>query len=386
MLGWELGGNRGHAEALKAIALALIADGHDPVIAAKEPLRFTGFDACPVMQAPIWPGMLVPVAAHRPGPPVSMADILTGLGILLPGALASLIRSWDAVFGAFRPDVVIGDFAPALFTAARGRIRTISTGSGFCQPPADMSELPDLLRASQAAPSQPLLAAINAELAATGRTALAAAPELFAADHIVVSSFAEFDPYRRWRKSSYAMPSLAPLAAIPEQPGDEVFVYYHRADPASLPLWEALAKTGLTIRTFVGQPSADGHAALTALGILVERNPLSWEAIASRSRVVVSHGGLGFSSGAVAMGLPHLVLAYDLEKILTGLAVRQLGAGDTIMPHLRERDATEQLLKLYADERLRNKTRAAAVGMQERIAHDAGQDDVTVVRRLVAKI
>ena len=119
LLGWELGGNRGHAEPLKALATALIADGHYVVIAAKEPARFAGFEACVVMQAPIWPGLMGIAPASGPAPAANMGDILVGLGISMPGTFASLIRSWDAVLTGLRPDVVIADYAPALACATR---------------------------------------------------------------------------------------------------------------------------------------------------------------------------------------------------------------------------------------------------------------------------
>jgi rhamnosyltransferase subunit B len=385
LLGWELGGNRGHAEPLKALASALTDDGHSVVIAAKEPARFSVFSLCTVMQAPIWPGLLGAAPAQGPIPPANMADILFSLGLSLPGAFASLIRSWDAILGHVRPDVVIADYAPALACATRGRIWTISVGSGFCQPPADMEVFPDILRLSHKAATPPLLEIVNNELTAAGRDKVAAPPAIFATDNAILACFAEFDPYRRWRNGNYALPHMARLAPLPNGCGDEVFVYFHRADGSSADLWNALAATGLKTRVFIAQADRGYHSALSDRGFIVETKPLSWDLIAERSRIVVSHGGLGFTSGALAMSLPHIVVPHDLEKIVTGLTVRKLSVGECCMLLDHREAVVERLSTAHQNAQLRENTRSAASIIRDRIVRHVGRDVVAIIRRLITQ-
>jgi rhamnosyltransferase subunit B len=385
LLGWELGSNRGHSIPLIVLAKALEADGHEIVIAAQQPVQFVDLQNIAAMQAPIWPGLLGAAPDAGTILPINMNDILIGLGLSVPGALTSMIRAWDSILVDAKPDVVIADYAPALCCATRDRIRTISYGTGFCQPPADMEEFPDLLRLTQKAEPEPLLDIINDELAAAGRAKVKAPPAIFAVDETVVACFTEFDPYQRWRQGAYALPHMAPLAALPDARGDELFVYFHRADGDATNLWDGLIATGLKVRVFIAQADRYGHSALRDRGFVVESDPVPWDLIARRSRIVISHGGLGFTSGALAMGLPHVVVPYDLEKIVTALTVRKLGVGDCIVGH-NEPDAVATLL-LAANENpgLRTKTRSAASVIRDRIDRYAGRSDVTIIRGLVAE-
>jgi rhamnosyltransferase subunit B len=384
LLGWELGANRGHWVPLKALAKALQDDGHEVVVAAEQPAQFVDLTDIPVLQAPIWPGLLG--AAPAPGliPPVNMADILMGLGLSVPGVLTGLIRAWEAILSHIRPDVVIADYAPALSCATRGRIRTISYGTGFCQPPPEMKEFPDLLRLSQHADPQPILDMINGELKASEREQVTAPPAIFVTDENVVACFAEFDPYRRWRQGPFALPHMAPLAAIPDAPGDEIFVYFHRADGGTAKLWDALASAGRKARIFIAQADGNNHSNLRDYGFIVEPNPLSWDIIAKRSRIVISHGGLGFTSGALAMGLPHIVVPHDLEKIVTGLTVRKLGIGDCMMPSDPTDAMRDRVQTAYRNEQLGAKTMAASAVIRKRIGRHTDRNDVSIIRRLIS--
>jgi rhamnosyltransferase subunit B len=384
LLGWELGSNRGHSMPLKALAKALQDDGHTVTIAAQQPAQFVDLIAIPIFQAPIWPGLLGVAPDSGPIPPVNMADILMSLGLSVPGALAGLIRAWEAILSQVRPDVVIADYAPALSCATRRRVRTISCGTGFCQPPAEMEKFPDLLKLSHHVGPLLILDLINDELIAAGRAKVSAPPAIFATDESVVACFAEFDPYRRWRQGQYALPHMSPLAALHDASGDEIFVYFHRADGGSANLWEGLAATGLKTRVFIAQADRNNHSALRDRGFVVESKPLSWEVIVKRSRMVISHGGLGFTSGALVMGLPHLVVPHDLEKIVTGLTVRKLGIGECMMPGDPPDVMRDRVQMAFRNATLVEKTGAASTLIRKRLGRYAGRDDLSVIRQLVA--
>jgi rhamnosyltransferase subunit B len=384
LLGWELGGNRGHSVPLKALAKALQADGHEIVIAAQQPAQFVDLEEVTVLQAPIWPGLIGAAPAPGPIPPVNMADILMGLGLSVPGALTSLIRAWDAILRQVRPDVVIADYAPALCCATRGRVRTMSYGTGFCQPPAEMDEFPDLLRLSHHADPVPLLDIVNNELVQAGRSKVTSPPAIFETDDAVVACFAEFDPYRRRRKGGYALPHMAPLAPLYDAPGAEIFVYFHRADGSATKLWDALATTGLKTRVFIAQADRSSYPELSDRGFIIEPTPLPWDLIAKRSRMVISHGGLGFTSGALAMGLPHVVVPHDLEKIVTALTVRRLGIGECVMASELPDVISDHVKAVFENALFGETTRVASTVIRDRIARHAGRDDLWIIRRLVS--
>jgi rhamnosyltransferase subunit B len=266
----------------------------------------------------------------------------------------------------------------------RGRVRTISYGTGFCQPPADMDEFPDLLRLSHKADPVPLLDIINDELVQAGRGRVTSPPAIFETDDVVVACFAEFDPYRRWRKGSYALPHMAPLAPLYDAPGDEIFVYFHRADGSATKLWDALSTTGLKTRVFIAQADRSNYPELSNRGFTIEPTPLPWDLIAKRSRIVISHGGLGFTSGALAMGLPHIVVPHDLEKIVTGLTVRKIGIGDCMMPSDPTDVMRDRLQSAFRNEQLKEKARESSSVIRKRLGRHEGRNDLSVIRQLIS--
>jgi UDP:flavonoid glycosyltransferase YjiC (YdhE family) len=112
--------------------------------------------------------------------------------------------------------------------------------------------------------------------------------------------------------------------------GDEIFVYFAEAAPGAERIYDALARLGRRVRIHVPNLSAVFAEKLKEAGAFVEPKPLSVVDIARRSRLVVSHGGLGLVSMTLAAGLPQLVLAPDLEKRLIGEAVTRLGVGQLL--------------------------------------------------------
>lgn len=320
---------------------------------------------------------------QNPMPAVSMGNILFDLGLSVPGAFTGLIRAWSKMLAQIRPDIVIADYAPALSCATRGRVRTIALGNGFCQPPADMANFPAILELSKKSVPEPLLDVINSELRAAGCSKVANAPAIFSTDDTVIACFAELDPYRKWRKDAYALPHMPSLAPVVDELGDEVFVYFYKADGEATKLWDILASTGLKTRIFIAQAHRDNYPALRERGFVVETEPMSWKLIGKCSRMVISHGGLGFTSTAMMMGIPQFVVPYDLEKIVTGLTVRKLGVGDCAMLYDDPNSVAERVLAVNQDKQIRSKARSMAKSIHECINDNNQRDDVSVVRALL---
>jgi len=330
LLGWELGANRGHVSRLLPIAAALGDAGHEVAIAVQNigmiPTdRIAGLT---LLQAPVWPRLLSNDIA-APGPATaSMGDILVRLGLDRAESLPALVAAWHNLFAAFRPDLAIGDFAPAMGLAARGRMPVIAIGNGFALPPPDMPRFPVLLGSAAVHDEAETLARANAGLAAIGEPELGGLPGLFACDLALVGDFAPLDPYADWRRGGYSSPSVSiPPPTIAPAGGDEVFVYgFARAMQGTL-LWDGLAAAGLPVRVYAPDMPGALAQALSEKGFHVEPAPLPFAEIARRSRILVSHGGHGFVCSGLLAGLPQVVTHYDLEKRLTGEALAAAGLG-----------------------------------------------------------
>lgn len=283
LIGWEIGAGYGHVERCALHARALRAHGHDVTVALKIRHRAVP-DAIP---APTWRG------DGRRVPSVSLGSVLEQLGIGVEGQFAAIVGEWERIIARERPDVVVADFAPALLTAARGRARRILIGNGYDCPPSDLASFPALR------PGPPH------DEAEARRVVGAPLPSLFAADEVVVGALSWVDPYESLRPGVHLPP--APRTGVGAL-GEKAYVYWH--GPMPTPLADGLRASGLAIRLW--NPAS----------------PASWDEIAADSRIVVSHGGCGFTTQAALAGIPHLVASGDLEKHHYGRQVRSLGIGD----------------------------------------------------------
>lgn len=332
LLGWELGANRGHVQPLVELGSALEARGDTVIYAVQQVDALVGVvpRSSIVLQAPLWPRLLKTVTQPPAPTTATMGDILARIGLTQPGTLSSMVSGWDALMSLVKPDLVIGDFAPALACAARGRVPMIGIGSSFCQPPASMSEFPNFFGDAVSGDQTEMLSVVNEELAIAGCLEIGTLPHVFSADKFIVNGFAELDAYAPWRPE----PLFSPPVEIPHDfellsmtERNEIFVYYYQAAGEVSSLWEALEMSRLPVRVYVPRLDRADVLALEKRGFVVERAPVAWSDIARRSRILLSHGGTGFVSNALALGLPQIIAYYDVEKLLTARAVGELGLG-----------------------------------------------------------
>ncbi len=372
LLGWELGANRGHIHPMQIIARRLLADGHEVHFALQQ-IDAVGPDHDPqiaLWQAPVWPRLLIGLSQRHSTPSFTMGDILGRVGLSRPGALAAMIRGWDAILGAAKPDLVVADFAPALLAAAKGRVASVITASGFAAPAAGLARFPVLTGNASTLDEAELLDIADADLRSVGRAPLASLPSIFAADHEAVAGFALLDPYREYR----VQPPCAPVITVPEHAvadpaADELFVYFYSLAPADAPLWQGLALSGRKVRIHVPDPTQEQLATFRRLELIFERHPLPFDRIARQSRLALSHGGLGFVSSCLLTGLPQIVAWYDLEKQLGGKAITAAGLGHDFNFHaLTAVQIAEVIEQAWTDPAINSRLAAARPGFAAAMA------------------
>lgn len=388
LIGWELGANRGHIERITRIAEALAATGHEVALALQrlDAPAGTLHPRITLWQAPVWPRLLVNAARPNGRPVATMGDILARVGLDRSETTAGLVAGWEAIIGAVSPAVIIADYAPMLLTAARGRIATVGVGTGFERVPGGMESFPSLNARAPAHDEAALLGGVNQALGRLGREALPALPELFHADVSLAGCFAELDPYAAWRNQPVVSPTIA--RSIPEAPGgrgDELFVYGFEITMADSPLWDGIARSGLPVRVHVPKATADLQSRFARLGFAYEPNPLGFDRIAERSRILLSHGGNGFVSSALVAGIPQAVTHYDLEKRIAGHGVMRLGVGGQVaLQTIKPETFATSLRALYEDETIRQRCLDLAPSFRARAARPLEVEAVAAAIRLAA--
>ncbi len=380
LLGWELGAGSGHATKLSAIGDSLAARGHDVIYAAQQTSAFAGRA---VWQAPLWPGQLTTLARPAGTTPATMGDILVALGLDMPGAFAALVGAWDRLLAAVKPHAIVAEFAPALSTAAAGRVPVLGAGSGFTLPPGGMAAFPSLTGEPAVHDEAALLERVNRALVRIGRGALPALPALFAADRQLAAAFAELDPYAAWRSEPAGTPSIVGEVSLADPAGTELFVYMNGSQARPPAFWQGLAQSGLKVRVHDPRLNAADHAILRGAGFLVEEAPIPFAQVATRSRLVLSHCGLGFASSALLAGLPHILVPFDIEKRLIAAAVTGLGLGWTMPFDAMEAEPFAAFLRAaHADAAIDERARRAAPGFRARMTEDSDAQAAMIAARL----
>ncbi|WP_157220241.1 glycosyltransferase [Flavisphingomonas formosensis] len=384
LLGWELGAGRGHAVRLTRLARRLRAHGHRPILALQQ-VGALPEDVAEILQAPLWPGQIVTLARRAAGPPRGMGDILATLGLGDIAAMTGMLRAWDGLIGAVRPDAVAAEFAPGLMMAAHGRVPLLALGNGFSLPPANLDHFPALGADAPREPEEALRDRLNVARAACGRSPLASLPALFASDCALVSTFVELDPYRAWRPTGHGAPVTdGPVPAAGE--GKEVFVYL--SEPARLPaaFLDGLAASGLAVTLHVRALSPAEAAGLAATGFRIEPLPVPFARIVGEAGLLVSQGGLGFVSSALIAGLPQLILPFDMEKSLTAAAITGLGLGETVEAgRFDAQSFGATLRRLAGDSVLTKRARAAAPRFRARLARNAQDEAMAAIEELLRR-
>ena len=348
LLGWEFGGNQGHAMALAAMAAALRKRGHRISFALQRvdaiaPERLEG--------AEVWPAPVTP-------------------------------RLLDAI----RPDLVIADYAPFLLNAARGRVPTIGAGTAFSTPPSAMNAFPSLTGEPPAYDEERVLDAVNLGLARNRLPAIDRLPRIFEASREMGGSFAELDPYAEWRRDPLVMPMLrGGVPGIAPGAGEEVFVYAPDNIRVESKLWDGLARSGLPVRVHVPAAGKALQQALAGKGLKVEPEPVPFARIAERSRLLLSHGGHGFVCSALLAGLPQVICHFDLEKLMHARAVTRLGLGGMVaMQQIEEEPFAASLVEVYRNDALAARARAAAPGFRSRYDRPKEESIADTVDALLA--
>jgi UDP:flavonoid glycosyltransferase YjiC (YdhE family) len=382
LIGWELGAGEGHSTRQLKLAQLLAKRGHEPLFAPQQigPFAAQG----PTWQAPVWPRLLGPLSRRYAVAPATMGDMLAYLGLDDRQVMAAMIMAWDRVVADARPDVVVAEYAPLLQLAVRGRLPCVAWGTGFSLPPADMREFPSLFGEAPAVAEPTLLAGLNGALASTGRKPLGSLPKIFAADRSLAATFTELDPYRQWRSEPVSAPAVTGSTAPAAHDGKELFVYLNT--PARRPeaLIQALVQARLPMRIYDPLIDDRAAAALGNSGIAVEREPVPFSQVAAGSRLVVSHGGLGFASSSLIAGLPQVIIPFDQEKRLTAEALARLGLCRQVDVQGLDAGALVAVLRsAWDDDEFHARSREAAPGFRERMAPSAEETAADLVEELV---
>jgi UDP:flavonoid glycosyltransferase YjiC (YdhE family) len=362
----ELGAALGHVKACSALAQPLALRGHriafimSPLHA---PENLAGGERFEVFRARGSPGTPPPVM------PASYAEVMLPLGYRDAATLAPLAESWRAPLEAWKPDLLVADFAPTAMLAARALgIPRVNYGSGFTIPPR-LSPLPSF-RFDEVVPAE-RVARADAQAAeaassvsrAWGGRPLASFADLLECDEEFLCTFPELDSYGVRPASGYWGPRFLTSAGArvswPARGGKRVLVYMKRDYIHLDGLIDVLAGSSLRVALFVEGLEPARRSRLEGPTRRVSDTPIRLDSLLDECELVVSHGG-ELTTGTLARGVPQLVLPLQYEQYINARRVEQLGAGRWLAPTAAKKDVSDALVALLSEAAFTKAARAFA--------------------------
>lgn len=329
LIGWEVGGGRGHVERLAPIVRDYLAAGWQVTAVLRnealgrtllEPLA-SGDHAGRLEVLPTPPFPLAPLPAEPAG---SLAQVYCEMGFDKPAMVAGLVRAWEEILARLRPDLVVSEASPALNLAARGRVPLTVIGTGWSLPPA-ISPLPGLGARADMPPAalfeDRMVRCANAILGP--HRAVASFAEILRGDRNFVFALRELDPYRAVRREQL---SWTPEISLPppnaERPRDRGLVYLPLGHPAIGVVLTAIAGADFPFVAFFGKAATRPYQ-----NVDVRSEPIDIGAEMPRCRLLIHHGGTASATWALAWGVPQLCCPLDVEKQCNAAGVVAARAG-----------------------------------------------------------
>jgi len=337
LFAWELGAGRGHLEHIKPVLAALLNEGWSVVCAVRDykGARSLLSDASGAQCLGTLDLIQAPIFTHFSGPfsrpPASIAEILAHIGFSDQSLLRPVVEDWSRIIETVRPDIIIGDFAPSVATAAQGQIPIIMTGNGWTIPP-DGTPIPALpLRQYDAAIAREaerrICEAVEAVSGAKWRPNSFA--QLLRGDACFIYTSSVLDPYRDWRRDELSCP---PNLVIPDgwkrNSASHILLYLPRNHPSINRVLAAVGATGIKTYAYLG-----GSQPVSPPNVIIQPQPLDLPAMLPNAQLVVHHGGLGMANWCLAARKPQAVVPTDLEKSLIAHAIATSKSGVIISPN-----------------------------------------------------
>lgn len=300
--------------------------------------------------------------------PSSHAQHIALIFLRHPEFLAARLRYWQQQFAEFKPDVVVGDYAPSLTMAARGRVASVALGSGYSLPPPEADVSTPFREPFGIGPletEEVILAKLNAILVASGTRPLARLPQMNEATGYALRTIAIFDPYWEIRTQDYLgveQPSGSPRP-VPQV--DNTVLAYFSVGVSNPAIIEGMKLSGLPVKLFVGKDRAEAAEQARGSRIEIVDSPFDLPRDLPGHGLTMGQGSLGFVAASLFAGLPQVALYKHDEGWSIAKALHKAQIGLSAF----EQDATaDQVAEMMLKAANRVKMRNYALALSDRYA------------------
>ncbi|MGH6646295.1 glycosyltransferase [Aquabacterium sp.] len=339
LLSWELGGGLGHAGRLKPLTQELMRRGHHVDLVLRELVHtHTLLKDLKVrtLQAPVWMHRVVGL----PDPQATLAEILLANGYFGVDALNALVQGWKAALELTRPDVLVADYSPTAFLAARILgIPTATVGIGFYLPP-DRAPMPlfrdwePIAKGRVEHSEGEVLRTVNAVLQMNGARPVEQLSTILRGERPLLCTWPELDHYRRGalpEGQRYHGPTFLPSGGQtptwPPGEGPRVFAYVRSAHPDHAAVLKALDDLGCRTLCYLPEVAGGMTPPVVSANIHYASGPVHLGQTFPDCQLVICHAGEATLAQSLLAGVPVLLLPTQAEQFMMARCVEETGAG-----------------------------------------------------------
>lgn len=381
---WELGGAYGHLGRMIPVARELQQHGHEVVFIIRELVeaeRLLGPHGFKWYQAPLWMGRVM----NLPDP-LSLPELLMGVGFLDPPALLGICRAWRNLLAALQVDALLFDYAPTAVLASRGLgLPGINLANGFQVPPASRP-LPPLRWWQKPPPparllysEQQVLSVANQVLYELGAPPVEGVLDILSGGADVFATFAELDHYPCRTGGDF----VGPIYALgrgeevhwPPKGALKVFAYLKPDYGALDALLAMLAGLDASVLVHIPGVAKRTIEKFSSDHLWISRQPLDIEQARQSCDLAVLHAGVSTVCAMLLAGKPLLLFPQQLEQAMFARGVEALGAA-VVIPEAAAGQFPRLLKRALADPSLQAAAQAFA-------ARHAGFDQADAIRAVV---
>ena len=341
LLGCEFLAGRSHIERLEPIATALRAAEFDTVIAIPGTDHEAIFANTESGELPSGLSIIKapePVISSDPAirglPTDSFADVLYLLGHAYGEEVGRRVDAWTQLVSKIKPDVVIGDLAPSLRLATRGKVPMIVVGRGYSIPPPDRPMVPirpwrQEVPEASAAREQELLSTINRVLTERDLEPLSYLVDMVRGDATYVCSTHFADPYRDHRTTTRLAPFDMPEDIVSRGVGarepDTLVAYLPDGHPQLDSILAAIKATDHDCEMRIVGISPENAQAMSTDKIRITGDPIDFHGSLPAAQAVIHHGGQSISIASLLAGTRQVIVPVGLEHLVSSHGVQNLG-------------------------------------------------------------
>jgi rhamnosyltransferase subunit B len=226
-------------------------------------------------------------------------------------ALQARLRLWQSEIAAFKPDLIIADYAPSLSMVAHGKVPCFVVGSGYTLPPPEQElclAMGHMHKPEDEKTDEEWLEKLNSVLRQENLRALDFLPQVNRGDAYGLFTIPLFDTYWQDRQQNYFGVHHPGGSPVPTLENDGSALVYMSLPHHGLRVVDGLIESQIPTIAYLGPPDSSVRDRVHGTSVVLADAPFELPRDLPGRALAVHTGSLGMSAAGVYAGIPQVGL------------------------------------------------------------------------------